>query len=215
MCNYTRQSQTIKSANDWFKTALPDDFNEADWYQSNFINGFSHPNIPILHDRHPGQIITNYTWGLLPHGRSEDFRKNTLNARVETLEDKPSFTNYLNNRCCIITDGYYDWHWNDEKGKSKTKYQVNSQEAEIFCLAGIYNSFTDPAGKVWNTYSIATTSPDPTMKWVHNRKAMEGDERMPIMLRTGDEQAWMDVKSHPLDFAYPNYQPSLVAFPAD
>jgi putative SOS response-associated peptidase YedK len=113
----------------------------------------------------------------------------------------------------VLVSNYVDWHWEDAAGKKKTRYNIYSQDEEIFALAGIHHSWKEPSGKQWNTFSIVTTAPNPSMKYIHNRKAEEGDERMPIMLRTGDEAAWLDPKNHPLDFAYPRYEASLMGIP--
>ena len=209
MCYYTQQGKTAGELTDYLGRNIDDHENV---FPSDFINGFSHPNLPILLDSKPDIITTNYTWGLLPTNRDKDFRKSTLNARVETLEDKPSFAPSINNRCLVLVTAYYDWHWNDPSGKSKTKYMINSQIDEVFFLAGIYNSWQDKAGQIWNTYSIVTTEANQMMKYIHNRKEADDDQRMPIVIKNTDEKAWLDSKNQPLDFAFPNYQPNIIGF---
>ena len=212
MCYYTQQGKTAKELVDFYNRDIDDPGNLL---LSDFINGFSYPNLPIILNTKPDIITTNFTWGLLPTNRDKDFRKSTLNARVETLEDKASFAPSANKRCLVIVSAYYDWHWNDPAGKSKTKYQINSQDFELFCLAGIYNSWEDKEGTIWNTYSIVTTQADQQMKYIHNRKEAEGDQRMPILIKHADEQNWLDSKNHHLNFAYPNYKPSIIGFPVN
>jgi putative SOS response-associated peptidase YedK len=209
MCYYTQQSKSAVELTDFFNKNLDHVENVL---QSDFINGFSYPNLPIILDHTSDIITTTFTWGLLPTNSDKDFRKSTLNARVETLEDKVSFAPSVNKRCLVIVSAFYDWHWNDPSGKSKTKYQINSQEFELFCLAGIYNSWVDREETLWNTYSIVTTDANPQMKYIHNRKEAEGDQRMPILIKHADEQSWLDSKNHPLDFAYPHYNPSIIGF---
>jgi putative SOS response-associated peptidase YedK len=209
MCYYTQQGKTASELTDYYSRNIDDPGNVL---QSDFINGFSYPNIPIVLDNKPDIITTNFTWGLIPTNRDKDFRKSTLNARVETLEDKASFAPSVNNRCLIIVSAYFDWHWNDPAGKSKTKYQIHSNVDEIFYLAGIYNSWQDKNGEVWNTYSIVTTEANDIMKYIHNRKEAEGDQRMPIHIKREDEKAWLDSKNSTMDFAYPNYNPPLIGF---
>ena len=209
MCYYTQQSKTAIELSKFYKRDID---NPENLLQSEFINGFSHPNIPILLDSKPDVITTNFTWGLLPTNKDKDFRKSTLNARVETLQEKVSFAPSINKRCLVIVSAYFDWHWNDPAGKSKTKYQINSQDFELFCLAGIYNSWKDKEGTSWNTYSIVTTQADQQMKYIHNRKESDGDQRMPILIKHEDELSWLDTKNHHLDFAYPNYKPSIIGF---
>lgn len=209
MCYYTQQSKSAAELTDFYNRNID---HVENIFQSNFINGFSYPNLPIILDSKPDLITTNFTWGLLPTNRDKEFRKSTLNARVETLEDKVSFAPSINKRCLVIVSAYFDWHWNDPAGKSKTKFQIHSNVDEIFYLAGIYNSWKDKNDEVWNTYSIVTTEANDLMKYIHNRKEAEGDQRMPIHIKREDEKAWLDPKSNPLDFAYPNYNPPLISF---
>ena len=209
MCFYTEQGKTAGELTDYYNRDID---NHENVLQSDFINGFSYPNLPILLDSKPDIITTNFTWGLIPTNRDKDFRKSTLNARVETLENKVSFAPSINNRCLVIVSAYYDWHWNDPAGKSKTKNKIHSLVDEIFYLAGIYNTWKDKSGELWNTYSIVTTAANDLMKYIHNRKEAEGDQRMPIHIKRADEKAWLDAKNNPLDFAYPNYNPPLVSF---
>lgn len=112
----------------------------------------------------------------------------------------------------MIVSAYFDWHWNDPAGKSKTKYEIHSTVDEIFYLAGIYNSWQEKNGETWNTYSIVTTEANNQMKYIHNRKEAEGDQRMPIIINRSEETAWLDAKNNPLDFSYPNYKPILLGF---
>jgi putative SOS response-associated peptidase YedK len=209
MCYYVQQSKLAIELTDFYNKNID---NHENVLQSDFINGFSYPNLPILLDNKQEIITTNFTWGLLPTNRDKDFRKSTLNARVETLEDKVSFAPSINNRCLVIVSAYYDWHWNDPVGKSKTKNEIHSLVDEIFYLAGIYNTWKDKSGELWNTYSIVTTEANDLMKYIHNRKEAEGDQRMPIHIKREDEKAWLDAKNNPLDFAYPNYNPPLISF---
>lgn len=209
MCFYTQQGKTAGELVDFYNRDIDDPGNLL---QSDFINGFSYPNIPVVLDTKPNIITTNFTWGLIPNNRDKDFRKSTLNARVESLEEKVSFAPSINNRCLVIVSAYFDWHWNDPAGKSKTKYQIHSTVDEIFYLAGIYNAWQDKNSEAYNTYSIVTTEANDFMKYVHNRKEAEGDQRMPIHIKKVDESAWLDAKNHPSDFAYPNYDPGLIGF---
>ena len=209
MCYYTQQSKTSLELKQFYNREID---NSDNVLQSDFINGFSYPNIPVILDNEPEIITTNFTWGLIPTNKDKDFRKNTLNARVETINEKASFSPSVNNRCLIIVSAYYDWHWNDPKGKSKTKFEVHSNIDKLFFLAGINNSWLDKNGETWNTYSIVTTEANDQMKHIHNRKEAENDQRMPIIINKLDEEAWLNAKNNPLEFAYPNYKPTIIAF---
>ena len=206
MCFFTQQLALFNEVETRFSARVD---NREKFVKSDFVNGFSYPNLPVIIDDKPNIIFTNFTWGLIPSwAKDDEIRKNTLNARIETVEEKPSFKNSINDRCLVIITGYFEWHWNDSKGKEKEKYIINSQEDEIFCLAGLYSNWENIAtGELLHTYTILTTEADKTMQYVHNHK-----KRMPVMLKKIDEKKWLDDSISIKDFAYPNYQPNLIAF---
>jgi putative SOS response-associated peptidase YedK len=206
MCFYTEQKSTPADAKKRFGILVSD---IGQYYGGLFVNGFSYPNLPIITNKNPDIITTDHTWGLLPSWTKDiDFRKNTLNARIETIDDRASFKNITQNRCLIIATGFYEWRWLDEKGKSKEKYHISSQNDEIFCFAGLYDRWVNPAnGDVLNTYTMVTTEANELMKYIHNHK-----QRMPVILNKKDETAWLDSANKIQDFALP-YQTQLVAFP--
>jgi putative SOS response-associated peptidase YedK len=118
MCYYTAQNVPLAKVEKRFqaKADQPESF-----LQSDFIVGFEYLNIPVILDTSPAIISTNYHWGLVPSWSKDiDFRKNTLNARIETMDEKASFKNVTANRCLVIASSFYEWHWNDEKGSRKT-----------------------------------------------------------------------------------------------
>lgn len=169
------------------------------------INGFDFSQNPVVIDAAPGEILF-YNWGLIPFwAKNSNIKKSTLNARIETLTEKPAFRNSVENRCLIIADGYYEWQWLDEKGKSKQKYLITSTEENIFAFAGIYSNWQDPAtGKKIGSYSILTTEANELMSEIHNNK-----QRMPVMLHHKDHAAWLGGASI-REFAFP-YEVKLEA----
>lgn len=178
---------------------LPEQFIASEKY-----NGFAHPTTPIITNDKP-DVIGLASWGLLPHWtKDKAFRKNTLNARIETVESLPSFRDVLSNRCLIPATCFYDWR---HEGKTKIPYTVYNQESEIFSFAGIYSDWVDATtDEVLRTYSILTTEANDTMKYIHNVK-----QRMPIILKVDDEEKWLggDVVQK---YAFP-YSVQLVGFP--
>lgn len=200
------QNQPLKSVEDRFNARVD---NPENFLQSEYIVGFQYLNVPIITNDTPEIISTNYHWGLVPNWSKDlDFRKNTLNARIETIEEKPSYRNVTSNRCLVIASSFFEWRWLDEKGKQKEKYQIFSQEKESFAFAGIYDTWKDSNGEFYNSFSIVTTEANKQMKYVHNMKL-----RMPVLLNFGDESAWLDVHNEIQDFAYPKYQSKLIPFP--
>ena len=172
------------------------------------INGFAFKKHPIITNDDPQTIATDFSWGLIPHWCKDDaIRKNTLNAKIETLDEKPAFRDVVHNRCLIIATGYYEWRWNDEKGKSKQKFEIHSAEHEIFSLAGIYSSWTNPATRdIVKSFAVVTTDANQKMQYIHNNK-----KRMPVMLKQQDEMNWLNGKPQNT-FGYPVYDADLIAF---
>ena len=204
MCFYMQQKDSIPKVQKRFRASVnkPELFLQVDE-----INGFAHPKTPIILDTAPDVITMDYAWGLLPTWAEEvSFRRNTLNARIETATEKPSFREITHQRCLVIATGFYEWHWNDDKGKSKQKYLIVTSD-EIFAMAGLYTTWTNPvSGEVIPNFTILTTEANSTMQYVHNTK-----KRMPVILKPEDEAHWL-AGTQPLEYyAYP-YERALVSF---
>lgn len=169
------------------------------------INGFDFSLNPVITDFAPGEILS-YNWGIIPFwAKNDDIRKLTLNARIETLAEKPAFRDSVNNRCLVIANGFYEWQWLDPKGKTKQKYLITSAEEDIFTFAGIYSHWNDPrTGEKKSSYTIVTTRSNELMSEIHNNK-----ERMPVILHNKDRKSWLQGAAHE-NFAFP-YQVTLKA----
>jgi putative SOS response-associated peptidase YedK len=145
---------------------------------SNEINGFTFPLLPLLTDENPTEF-DYFSWGLIPNwAKDENIRKNTLNAKLETVNEKPSFRDAVENRCILPVTGFYEWKWLDHRGKRKEKYLIKVANEPVFGLAGIYSTWTDNrTGEQRKTFSLLTTAANPIMAEIHNTK-----KRMPMML---------------------------------
>ncbi len=143
---------------------------------------FTHPFLPIvLEDR----VLELGKWGLIPSWvrecrKAEDIVKYTLNARVETLTEKPSFKGSVNNgRVLILLDGFYEWKHVDGK---KIPYYVSSNDGKPLLAAGLVSAW----GGV-NTFSMVTTEALGLMREVHNSKM-----RMPYFIDSDNIDHWLD-----------------------
>ena len=171
----------------------------------NHINGFAFPQTPVIIDESP-EIITHYHWGLIPAwAKEESIRSYTLNAKIETLSEKPSFKNSVHKRCLVLANGFYEWQWLDPKGKHKQQYLIGLPQQELFAFAGLYSQWVDTStGEIRNTYTLLTTEANALMSEIHNTK-----KRMPVVLQREDENKWLD--HEPIaNFAFP-YGVDLVA----
>ncbi|SDL72078.1 Putative SOS response-associated peptidase YedK [Salinimicrobium catena] len=184
MCYRTKLNSKIKEIEKTFSAGFID---PESYSPQEEINGFNFSPTPVITDENPGEIDL-FHWGLIPFWAKDDsIRKMTLNAKIETVEEKPAFRNSVNNRCLIIADGYYEWQWLDSKGKSKQKHLLEVQDQEIFAFAGIYSSWRNPnTDQLINSYSILTTEANELMSKIHNNK-----KRMPVVLNKPDREKWI------------------------
>jgi putative SOS response-associated peptidase YedK len=153
--------------------------------------GFAHPTLPVI----TAQEATRMKWGLIPHwtqdtDSAKKLGKMCLNAQAETLSEKPSFRDALKKkqRCIIPASCFYEWRWEDEKGKEKTKYAIDLGPEDLFYFGGLYSEWLNKAtAEVITTYTIITCAANEVMEYIHNKK-----KRMPTILRDNDEaQAWL------------------------
>lgn len=183
MCFHSKQSKSAQELKNRFNAKFE---NEA-FFQPAIYNGFQFPKTPVITNKQPDNILL-YSWGLIPFWAKDDsIKKNTLNARMETIHEKPSFRNSVNNRCLILADGFYEWQWLDDKGKQKQKYELTLPDNELFAFAGLFSEWTDKStGEIINTYTILTTEANELMSKIHNTK-----KRMPIIVSADNEQTWL------------------------
>jgi putative SOS response-associated peptidase YedK len=190
MCFHSQHTANAQALKNRFKARFQE---EIKYSPSNEVNGFTHPNLPIVTNEEPNALQL-YQWGLLPQwAKDEKFQQNTLNAKLETIAEKPSFKAVEFQRCLIPATGFYEWKWLDGKGKSKEKYLIQVENSPIFCFAGLWSKWIDPlSGILRGTYTILTTEANPLMAEIHNSK-----KRMPVILDVSAEEEWLLGKNPP------------------
>jgi len=158
-----------------------------DWSFEGILNGFAHPRAPIVTQEEP-DTARLYRWGLIPHwAKDTAIAKNTLNARIETIHEKPAFRQYTQNRCLVLATAFYEWQWLDEKGKQKQKYRIALRDEDSFAFAGLYATWVDRnTGETLDTFTILTTGARGIMKKIHNSKL-----RQPVIVPPGYEDQWL------------------------
>ncbi|MBT8305406.1 MAG: SOS response-associated peptidase [Maribacter sp.] len=164
-------------------------------------SGFSHPEVLIYTDRSP-YFPEVAIWGLVPHWvrNQEQLKKlwnSTLNARGETIFEKPSFrTSARNNRCIIYVDGFYEHH--HFKGKTYPFY-VHRKDKKPMAFAGLWSEWrNDDTGGVINTFTIVTTQGNPLLAKIHNNPKLK-EPRMPLILPQELEDKWLEHLDDELD----------------
>lgn len=184
MCYSVQQKATLKELTEQFNAQ----FKMPALYQpKEVINGFDFPLLPVLKSDSP-EVFQFLNWGLIPHwAKDETIRKNTLNAKLETIGEVPSFKNINEQRCILPVTGFYEWKWLDSQGKRKEKYRIHLNNESVFGLAGLYSSWTKPNnGEVIDSFSLLTTSANEIMAEIHNIK-----KRMPLIMNSQQAKEWL------------------------
>jgi putative SOS response-associated peptidase YedK len=163
------------------------------------------PSQPLLAIPNNGANKADFfVWGLIPMWAKDPAMGNRLiNARGETVAEKPSFRgSFKYKRCLILADGFYEWKANLGT-KTKTPYFIHMRDRKPFVFAGLWDAWESPDGSSIKTCTIITTEPNELMKPIHNR--------MPVILHTRDYAKWLDASPQTPDSLLPLIKP----FPAD
>ena len=193
MCFHISINSSKNNIENKFSANFDSDY---EFISSQNINGFSNPKVPVITSDRPKKIQF-FNWGLIPHWiqneeKAKSIKSKTLNARSETLKEKPSFKNLIGRKhCLVIADGFYEWR---HEGLNKIKYHIYLENRELFAFAGIWDSWTNKfTGEIINSFSIITQSAQGIMKHIHNSK-----NRQPIILDESNRNHWNQLKRHQL-----------------
>lgn len=152
------------------------------------VSAFTFPKYPIITTSDEIQV---FNWGLIPfwtkdEANADGIRRMTLNARADTIFEKPSFREpIMKKRCIVPSTGYFEWR---HEGAKKIPYYIYLKDEPIFSMAGIYDSWLDKeTGEEHSTFSIITTETNPLTDYIHNTK-----HRMPAILSKGNEEKWLN-----------------------
>ena len=122
-------------------------------------------------------------WGLVPHWSKDGKNSGALiNARAESLLEKPSFREAFRTRRCLVpADSFYEWK--TLPGRQKAPYRIHSTDGQLLFMAGIWDIWQHN-GEEKTTFSIVTTAPNREMSEIHNR--------MPLLLTTAEaRERWL------------------------
>ncbi|MDH5427080.1 MAG: SOS response-associated peptidase [Nitrospirota bacterium] len=147
-------------------------------------------------------------WGLVPSwAKDPSIGHKMINARAETVAEKPSFRKaFQQRRCLILADGFYEWK---REGKAKQPYYIHFADNRPFAFAGLWERWGKDGNPSLESCAIITTGPNALMASIHHR--------MPVILHPKDYASWLGSMGQ--DFSTPNamLQPhlseSLEAYP--
>src|ERR1043165_8050737 len=153
-------------------------------------------NVLTVQQHGESRETTFLYWGLIPAWSKEP--KGIINARVETIEQKPSFNDsFEKRRCLIVADGFYEWERN---GKISQPYYFQMKDGTPFTFAGIWDRWKSD-GKTISSCAIITTTANELLSTIHHR--------MPVILPPESHALWLNEDSRA-----PDLKDLLMPFPA-
>ncbi len=137
-------------------------------------------------------------WGLVPSwAKDPSIGARMINARSETVAEKPSFRTAMKRRRCLVAaSGFYEWQKTDGQ---KQPWLIHRRDGRPFAMAGLWESWSDPAGSAIESVAILTTSPNGVMEPLH--------DRMPVILAEADFERWLDPATMTADPVLPLLRP--------
>ncbi|GAB3989658.1 SOS response-associated peptidase [Spirosoma daeguense] len=187
MCYHKSLNAKASELEERYQAELPA---SADFQPVYHANAYTFPVWPIVTRQEPEKLQL-IRWGLIPHWtRSDDaaneIRTKTINARAETIYEKPSFRGAAQSgkRCLIPVTGFYEWH---TVGSKKFPFYISATDQKITSIAGLWDEWPDPeTGELVKTYTLLTTEANSLLAAIHNTK-----KRMPCLLSAKAENAWL------------------------
>jgi putative SOS response-associated peptidase YedK len=139
-------------------------------------------DVPIIIRNSPHRIVM-MRWGLIPHwAKDETIGYKMINARAETITEKPSYRGLLPSKRCIVpASGFYEWQATE---KGKQPYYIHADAGDYLPFAGLYESWKNPEGREIYSFTIITTHPTINLRPIH--------DRMPVILEPDAEEIWLN-----------------------
>jgi putative SOS response-associated peptidase YedK len=142
--------------------------------------------IPIIREEPgSGRLISTAHWGLIPFwAKDSKMAHQTINARAETVREKPSFRHcFRRKRCIIPASGFFEWH---TLGELKQPHYISLRDKSLLGFAGLWDTWENH-GKIIESCTIVTTTANSFLEPIH--------ERMPVILDDENLTEWLDVSN--------------------
>jgi len=187
MCYYSSISVGFKI----IETRFGVQFIQAESFKPVYsASAFTFPNMPVITSEEPDRVLL-FQWGLIPfwvkdHTAALNIRQRAINARAETIFEKPMFRQaILAKRCLVLVNGFFEWR---HENKKAYPYYIKLKHAQPFALAGIWDKWRNPDTKEEiRTFSVITTKANSLMAQIHNTR-----KRMPVILSGDNEKRWLE-----------------------
>ncbi|MDC1212081.1 SOS response-associated peptidase [bacterium] len=186
----------------WQKHKLPFVPNIEIEDQAFFVNAFEHKHFPAFYLEENEIQFGLFRWGLVPRWCKDEKKalqiwNQTINARSETIFDKPSYrASGIDRHCVILLDGFFEYH---HEAKKKFPFYISPKDGPMY-VAGLYEQ-TMIDGIEWRTFTIITTEGNELMRKIHNNP--KNPNRMPVLLRQDQIMDWLapTQKDNPTEMA--------------
>jgi putative SOS response-associated peptidase YedK len=140
--------------------------------------------VAVVRVRAPGAArdLDRLRWGLVPSfAKDRTGAARLINARVETVDTKPSFRGLLTSRrCLVVADGFYEWQ---ARGKVKQAFYLRRRDGGLLAMAGLWDRWMSPEGEIVETVTVITKPADARVSSIH--------DRMPGILEEAHHEAWL------------------------
>jgi putative SOS response-associated peptidase YedK len=158
-----------------------------------YVSGYAHPQLMVFTNEKPNEAQF-FNWGLIPYWtkdlvQAKQLANQTLNARAETIFEKPAFRNSAKyKRCLVYLDGFYEYHHANNK---TYPFLISNKNEEPMAMAGLWDEWIDKdSGEIFKTVSIVTTKANTLMGKIHNNPKLE-EPRMPVILPKEKQDEWL------------------------
>lgn len=198
MCGRYATTLTAASLNQEFEIDLANSFVEL---EPNY-NQAPTDEAPIVVQRRAKDDIPEHRelmkarWGLIPSwAKDPAIGNHMINARAETVSEKPSFRKaFATRRALVPADGYYEWYAREASPANRSGKQpffITPKDRSVMAMAGLYEFWKDPATSEWVTsFTILTTTAEDALGHLH--------DRMPLIVERDSYSEWLDPSPHPV-----------------
>lgn len=174
-----------------------------EWFGPRYNVAPSQP-VPAILNSNPNELLW-IRWGLVPHwAKDEGIGNKLINARAETLGEKPAFRrSFEKQRCLVLADGFYEWVA-IPGSRLKKPYYIRMKSGEPFTFGGLWDKWCGSRGDLLSC-TIITTPPNELVAPIH--------DRMPLILPPAARDRWLNDATPPRDLLVPYASIEMLAFP--
>ena len=149
-------------------------------------------DLPVVLREEGENALALMRWGLVPSwAHDEKIGYKMINARVETVGERPSYREPLQSRRCLVPANWF-FEWKPERVGPKTPYVIRREDGALFAMAGLYDMWERAGEEVLRSFTIITRSPNAVAGVIH--------DRMPLILQQDEEEVWLSADTKPLAF---------------